>query len=289
MLCSRLADAHYSFLQMALDPRLPSSLHSLPQKYNIPVRLWQIGFHQPLERMRHAVTTSTGTDVMPVTNVLEHLIEFIQYAYTHYSQLFEDPSVAVFRSAWIEQLGDLARYRMAVAGLASRVSAAEARSHAGASKQPLPRLDDLPERREARPLDGASIGDAALGDWELEEQETWRVMARDWYGQGITETPGSGRLQHHLALLSKGDELRGLYHFVKRWVTFGPLLRIARYLALIRFLCYQFMRDAPVSWRQRVHLATFRRRDASATHSVGRLFSPALCPPPWHALHPHLP
>jgi hypothetical protein len=34
------------------------------------------------------------------------------FAYTHYSQLFEDPAVAVFRAAWIEQLGDLARYRI---------------------------------------------------------------------------------------------------------------------------------------------------------------------------------
>lgn len=206
-MCCRLADAHYSFLQMALDPRHPASLHSLPGKYNIPTRLWQTGFHQLLERMRHAISSAPPPGPSD-TNVLEHLIEFIQYAYGFYSQLFEDTTIALFRPAWIEQLGDLARYRMAVAGLASRVSAASAGGRGL-------RDGDVGERAP-RPADAASIGDAALGDWEVEEQESWRVMARDWYGQGVTETPGTGRLQHHLALLSKGDEMRGLYHYVKR-------------------------------------------------------------------------
>lgn len=197
---------------MALDPRHPASLHSLPAKYNIPTRLWQTGFHQLLERMRHAVSSPppAANDPNP-TNVLEHLVEFIQYAYGFYSQLYEDPTVALFRPAWIEQLGDLARYRMAVAGLANRVSSQ------GAQGRGL-RDGDLEGKRLPRPADAASIGDAALGDWDVEEQETWKASARDWYSQGVAETPGTGRLQHHLALLSKGDEMRGLYHYVKRCV-----------------------------------------------------------------------
>ncbi|SCV69696.1 BQ2448_1090 [Microbotryum intermedium] len=225
----QLADAHYSFLQMALDPRLPASLHSLPQKYNIPTRLWQTAFHQLLERMRHAVLASPPTSSSTLTsstseaNVMEHLVEFIQYAYGHYSQLFEDPTVSVFRSAWIEQLGDLARYRMAVAGLASRVSAAAAQSsgNTNGSSLALPASPKL-ESSEARPMEVASIGVPALNDWDLEEQETWRVMARDWYGRGIAESPGTGRLHHHLALLSKGDELRGLYHYAKSLTATHP-------------------------------------------------------------------
>ncbi|GAA5858929.1 hypothetical protein JCM9279_004362, partial [Rhodotorula babjevae] len=139
----QLADAHYSFLQLALDPRLPASLHSLAQRYNIPTRLWQVAFHQLLERMRHAVLSAPlpsshgpapgHADDSPPANVLEHLIEFIQHAYGFYSQLFEDPTIAIFRAAWIEQLGDLARYRMAVAGLASRMHAASASSSAAAA------------------------------------------------------------------------------------------------------------------------------------------------------------
>ncbi|GAA6058922.1 hypothetical protein JCM10212_002874 [Sporobolomyces blumeae] len=227
----QLADAHYSFLQLALDPRLPPSHHTLPQKYNIPTRLWQTGFHQLLERMRHAVLSSpVSSEDSPSANVLEHLIEFIQSAYGFYSQLFEDPTVAMFRSAWIEQLGDLARYRMAVAGLASRVHAAQQQATQRESQQHLSSaaLNDASTAAEAstpvRREDEASIGQAALNDWDLEEQETWREMAKDWYAQGVSESPGTGRLQHHLALLSKGegDELKGLYHYVKSLTATNP-------------------------------------------------------------------
>ncbi|GAA5899122.1 hypothetical protein JCM8208_003009 [Rhodotorula glutinis] len=239
----QLADAHYSFLQLALDPRLPASLHSLAQRYNIPTRLWQVGFHQLLERMRHAVlsaplpsSTSTSTSShahahdSPPANVLEHLIEFIQHAYGFYSQLFEDPTIAVFRAAWIEQLGDLARYRMAVAGLASRMhaassaSAAPARLTSAALDANAKATQQQQQQQQQRPADAASIGQAALNDWDLEEHETWREMARDWYGQGLAENPGTGRLQHHLALLSKGDELRALYHYAKSLTATHPYL-----------------------------------------------------------------
>lgn len=237
----QLAEAHYSFLQMALDPHIPAGLHSLPQRYNIPTRLWQVAFHQLLERMRHAVTaappTSSATQGSEA-NVLDHLIEFIQFAYTHYSQLFEDPTVAVFRAAWIEQLGDLARYRMAVAGLASRVHGSHGRDPLN-EPTPASLSDDeelalgasasdagqpAPAPARGRPADAASIGQAALNDWDLEEQETWREMARDWYALGLAESPGTGRLQHHLALLSKGDELRALYHYTKSLTVAHPYL-----------------------------------------------------------------
>jgi len=195
--------------------------------------------------MRHAVlsaplpSSSHGpghahADDSPPANVLEHLIEFIQHAYGFYSQLFEDPTIAVFRAAWIEQLGDLARYRMAVAGLASRMHAAAATSSSSSSSSAAApaRLTSAAldanaaaAAKPARPADAASIGQAALNDWDLEEHETWREMARDWYGQGLAENPGTGRLQHHLALLSKGDELRALYHYAKRCARpFLPLL-----------------------------------------------------------------
>ncbi|GAA6008826.1 hypothetical protein JCM10207_001737 [Rhodosporidiobolus poonsookiae] len=231
----QLADAHYSFLQLALDPRLPASLHQLPQRYNIPQRLWQVAFHSLLERMRHAVLSSPvpssslgggAEDALSAPSLLEHLIDFIQFAYGHYSQLFEDPTVAAFRAAWIEQLGDLARYRMAVAGLAARVHAASASAAASSSTaQGLTAAAlDAAAKDEDKPrrADAPSIGLAALGDWDLEEQETWRESAREWYALGVGENPGTGRLQHHLALLSKGDEVRGVYHYVKSLTATHP-------------------------------------------------------------------
>ncbi|GAA5991646.1 hypothetical protein JCM11641_000208 [Rhodosporidiobolus odoratus] len=225
----QLADAHYTFLTLAFDPSHPASLQQLPQRYNIPTRLWQVAFHSLLERMRHAVLSSSPTpSSSPASteeaNVLEHLVEFIQYAYGHYSQLFEDPAVAVFRAAWIEQLGDLARYRMAVAGLASRVNAA---SNPSASSSLTPSAlaaagETSAGEKKPRPADAASIGVTALNDWDLEEQDTWREMAREWYALGVAENPGTGRLQHHLALLSRGEELRGLYHYAKSLTAAHP-------------------------------------------------------------------
>ena len=80
------------------------------------------------------------------------------------------------------------------------------------SDAPAARIDDSPS---------PSIGLAAARLLEVEpEKERWRNIARDWYAAGIAEQPGTGKLHHHLGLLSReveGEELRGVYHFVKRY------------------------------------------------------------------------
>ena|SRR5208282_4773588 len=80
------------------------------------------------------------------------------------------------------------------------------------SDAPAARIDDSPS---------PSIGVAATRLLEVEpEKERWRNIARDWYAAGIAEQPGTGKLHHHLGLLSReveGEELRGVYHFVKRY------------------------------------------------------------------------
>ena len=81
------------------------------------------------------------------------------------------------------------------------------------SDAPAARIDDSPS---------PSIGVAAARLLEVEpEKERWRNIARDWYAAGIAEQPGTGKLHHHLGLLSReveGEELRGVYHFVKRYL-----------------------------------------------------------------------
>ena len=47
------------------------------------------------------------------------------------------------------------------------------------------------------------------------EKERWRSIARDWYAQGLADTPGTGKLHHHLGSWD-GEELRSVYHFIKR-------------------------------------------------------------------------
>ena len=80
------------------------------------------------------------------------------------------------------------------------------------SDAPAARIDDSPS---------PSIGLAAARLLEVEpEKERWRNIARDWYVAGIAEQPGMGKLHHHLGLLSReveGEELRGVYYFVKRY------------------------------------------------------------------------
>ncbi|KAH9814891.1 hypothetical protein DFH28DRAFT_1082641 [Melampsora americana] len=244
------------------------------------------GFHQLLERLRHALPSNSGQSNNH--HLLEHMTDFIYFAYGFYTNLLEEQSFGSFRSIWIEQLGDLARYRMAVAGLMTKLTSNHQHSkniandiiqEVHASDTDLSDEDDrvtgraLRRKRRGRkrkegsqsdhsmadsldlaseshhsrtsdeddtPLSPApikpkevpvppkilrgSIGVAALGDWEFEEQEIWRATAKDWYSKGLAESPGTGRLHHHLALLSKGDELRTLYHYAKSLTASHPYL-----------------------------------------------------------------
>ena len=202
------------------------------------VRLWTYAFHKLLESLRRASFTS------PLA--LEHLQDFIYYAYTFYTGLLEEPTLNSFKSGWLEALGDLARYRMAVAAMVnggvsgqggltakavSEAAAAESTQSStingntsavpvakSVSDAPAARIDDSPS---------PSVGIAAARLLEVEpEKERWRNIARDWYGAGLSEQPGTGKLHHHLGLLSReveSEELRGVYHFVKRFAsTLGP-------------------------------------------------------------------
>jgi protein SMG6 len=144
-----------------------------------------------------------------------------------------------FKSGWLEALGDLAWYRMAVAAMVNdgskgqggltlkavsavasessdlKGSSVNSSSAKPVSDAPAARIDDSPS---------PSIGLAAARLLEVEpEKEQWRNIARDWYAAGIAEQPGTGKLHHHLGLLSReveGEELRGVYHFVKRYFRF---------------------------------------------------------------------
>lgn len=236
-LCSRhmkLAHAHHDFLTASLDPRLPASLHSLPVKYNIAARLWQNSFHLLIERMRTtwlAPSTTLSRDGQQIgpqvdgstsARALEHLTDYILDAYQFYTTLLDEQVLSTFRSAWIEALGDLARYRMAVA---NHVAQTTTLSEDGPIKHA--RIDDDDEGSSddapAPPVpSGNSIGKEVADAWDVEDRETWRTTARDWYALGVGEKPGEGRLHHRLALISrdvKGEEQRALYHFSKRSVA----------------------------------------------------------------------
>ena len=198
----------HNFLTLTLSPQVPVSFHGYPTSYNITSRLWTNAFHRILEHLRRASLSS------PLA--LEHLSDLIYYAYNFYAGLLENPILDQYRSGWLEALGDLARYRMAVAA-----HVASAPFGGRTSERPYA-LFSSSEGQEARIDDSSSpsVGPGAALALDVEpERETWRKTARGWYAQGLKETPGLGRLHHHLAVVSRegeGEEMRAVYHFVKR-------------------------------------------------------------------------
>src|ERR1700753_4507835 len=63
--------------------------------------MWRHGIHSFLELLRHRLPYS-----------LKHMLSFVYLAYQMMGLLME--SVPIFHETWIECLGDLARYRMAI-------------------------------------------------------------------------------------------------------------------------------------------------------------------------------
>ncbi|KAJ7134972.1 hypothetical protein C8R43DRAFT_894524 [Mycena crocata] len=232
-----LAELIHNLLEISLAPSVPASLRNIPTKYNIIIRLWSFAFHKLLESLRRASFTS------PLA--LEHLQDFIYYAYTFYTGLLEEPTLNPFKSGWLEALGDLARYKMAVAAMvvggtdSGTALTADAVSAAGTSADPSSDLlappaapapksiSDAPAARiDDSPSPSVGLAAARLLDVEP-EKERWRCIARDWYGAGIADQPGAGKLHHHLGLLSREverEELRGVYHFVKSMTTLHPFM-----------------------------------------------------------------
>ncbi|RDX48390.1 hypothetical protein OH76DRAFT_671253 [Lentinus brumalis] len=108
-----LAESIREMLALTLAPTVPASLKNIPQKYNLIMRLWSHAFYHLLECLRHAARPSTSGS--PVA--LEYLQQFLNYAYVFYGGLIEERNFSQYRGAFLEALGDLARYWMAVSAL----------------------------------------------------------------------------------------------------------------------------------------------------------------------------
>lgn len=92
---------HHDFLSASQHPSSSSSLRKLATKYSMPARMWKHGIHSFLEVLRRRLPDS-----------LDYMLQFIYLAYQTVTLLYE--TVPSFEDTWIECLGDLARYRMAV-------------------------------------------------------------------------------------------------------------------------------------------------------------------------------
>ncbi|KAI2700410.1 hypothetical protein CBS147332_8021 [Penicillium roqueforti] len=92
---------HHDFFLASRHPSAGPVLKELAEKYAMPARMWRYGVHSFLELLRQKLPDS-----------MEFMLDFIYLSYSMITLLLE--SVPDFRKTWIECLGDLARYRMAV-------------------------------------------------------------------------------------------------------------------------------------------------------------------------------
>lgn len=96
-----LLHEHHDFFLASQHPSANIALRRLASKYAMPARMWRHGIHSFLEVLRHKLPHS-----------YDHMLAFIYTAYSMMALLYE--TVPAFEDTWIECLGDLARYRMAI-------------------------------------------------------------------------------------------------------------------------------------------------------------------------------
>ena len=96
-----LLHEHHDFFLASQHPSSSPALRRLAVKYAMPARMWRHGIHSFLELLRHRLPDS-----------LDHMLAFVYLAYSMMALLME--SVPSFEETWIECLGDLAHYRMAI-------------------------------------------------------------------------------------------------------------------------------------------------------------------------------
>ncbi|KAM0145976.1 hypothetical protein ACHAQE_010980 [Botrytis cinerea] len=96
-----LLHEHHDFFLASQHPSASPALRRLASRYAMPARMWRHGIHSFLELLRHRLPGS-----------LDHMLAFIYLAYSMMALLYE--TVPAFERTWIECLGDLGRYRMAI-------------------------------------------------------------------------------------------------------------------------------------------------------------------------------
>lgn len=96
-----LLHEHHDFFLATQHPSASAALRRLAAKYTMPARMWKHGIHSFLELLRHRLPES-----------LDYMLAFIYLAYQMMALLYE--TVPAFEDTWIECLGDLGRYRMAI-------------------------------------------------------------------------------------------------------------------------------------------------------------------------------
>ncbi|KAJ4008396.1 hypothetical protein NW766_009390 [Fusarium irregulare] len=95
-----LLHEHHDFFLASQHPSASPALQRLATKYAMPARMWRHGIHSFLELLRCSPKS------------LDHMLTFLYLAYSMMALLYE--TVPAFEDTWIECLGDIGRYRMAI-------------------------------------------------------------------------------------------------------------------------------------------------------------------------------
>jgi hypothetical protein len=96
-----LLHEHHDFFLASQHPSASPPLGRLAGKYSMPARMWKHAIHSFLELLRSRLPDS-----------IDYMLAFIYLAYQMTALFYE--TVPAFEETWIECLGDLGRYRMAI-------------------------------------------------------------------------------------------------------------------------------------------------------------------------------
>ncbi|KAI9891205.1 MAG: hypothetical protein M1814_003048 [Vezdaea aestivalis] len=96
-----LLEEHYEFLLVSHRPSSNAALNRLITEYQMKSRMWRFGIHSFLELLRHRLPESK-----------DHMFTFLKMAYSMIMSLLE--RIKTFEITWIEYLGDLAHYYVAI-------------------------------------------------------------------------------------------------------------------------------------------------------------------------------
>jgi hypothetical protein len=55
----------------------------------------------------------------------------------------------------------------------------------------------------------------AIEGKDIQDRDTWAVVARSWYSKAANKNPSIGRLYHHQAILARPNILQQLYYYAR--------------------------------------------------------------------------
>lgn len=212
-----LLHEHHDFFLASQHPSATPGVRRLALKYAMPARLWKHGIHAFLELLRNRLPDS-----------IEHMLAFIYLAYSMMTLLLE--TVPAFESTWIECLGDLARYRMAIVEK-DPDDEYDSDVEDEADESDAEKLAAMKSRNELVQwrIESLSTMDAKIRKtrkkrraYNDQERETWTQVAFEWYVKASNSSPEVGRLYHHLAILSQSDEAQQFFYYGKALVVPKP-------------------------------------------------------------------